>query len=301
MYDILYQHILDGIFEESHAVSGADKADLIRSLRKPMRALWDSYRQTHVTVDYSSVEIQAAYLLRYYLPYSCFVQSTLSDTATHLTFGPVVNACLVGAGPAPEALGLATYFDKKSKSGKTQLVTTLADRTSNQWRFSRNVTFNRLIPAAAPATLSALAEEEIDVSKGETCRGEYDLVLFQNCLNEIVKPAGFDYAMLRAWTRLVRPNGSLVFIDRSGYDNVVTFLGDAENGLAGEGFEPVLPLQTLTYDARGIYDSLPTMVKDSLLYYAKGSLINRNSENDRLILQNHIPYLRAVFKRPTRG
>lgn len=295
MYQELYAQILEAIFARFHAVTEDEQRALIQALRTPARQLWDSYRTSNVRANYTAGEIQAVYLLRYYLPYSQMLPYVLSRVQEYTLPHPHVSACFVGAGPAPEVLGLTSFLRNRNYAGTVGVH--LVDRTLNEWEFSRSVTFDRLLPVVYANALAVRSEEAIDLCDGRIPPGTYDIVVFQNCFNEILGRDRFDHQMLRRWSTAVNEDGLLVLIDRTGYDDVDAFMASCELELAVEQMTVAVALHGAYINARPIFDFLPEAVKGALLYYARGGLIDRTSEKDRLILQNDVPFVCMAFRK----
>ena len=89
---MIYDDILDGIlmaeklgkavplsynFDKTPKIEKKQKSYLI-SLKPAARKLWDSYQTQDVTTDYSKIETQHCYLLRYFMPYSNLLTEELN-------------------------------------------------------------------------------------------------------------------------------------------------------------------------------------------------------------------------------
>ncbi|MGB5970244.1 MAG: hypothetical protein WBG70_18155 [Spirulinaceae cyanobacterium] len=114
----LYELVLGGLF----TTVGIDVKDrskqnkrkavkYLKSLKQPLKELRASYKSNIVMTNYSSEEVQAAYLLGYYPHYAYMNLQVLEKLEKdYLPFeNSEVKACFFGSGPTTEAVGLATY------------------------------------------------------------------------------------------------------------------------------------------------------------------------------------------------
>lgn len=174
----------------------------LASLREPAKHLWQSYRSQRVEVDYSSPQVQAAYLIRYYTPHVNMTFKLLGLCPELLSLPEKINVSLFGAGPCPEIAGLAQFLNQFCP--QTQSITVnVYDHAADKWTPSRNLTQNFVV--------NRLWKGEIadTVSKLDLCfpgvlqpMAEFisnsHLLIFQNCLSEIwdVSTAQYNFQFL---------------------------------------------------------------------------------------------------------
>jgi hypothetical protein len=105
------------------------------------------------------------------------------------TFPEQINACFFGAGPCPEVAGLAQFLTEHCPETKSMIVK-IYDIASEQWKFSRDITKNFIVPRLWKGDISGT------VSKFDLCSvnafeviaddiSNCHIFIFQNCLNEI--------------------------------------------------------------------------------------------------------------------
>ncbi len=161
----------------------------LASLQEPAKYLWQSYRSNRVEVDYSSPEVQAAYLIRYYAPHVKMTFDLLQLCPELLSLPEKINVSLFGSGPCPEVPGLALFLNQFCPQTKS-LTVHVYDNAADKWTPSRNLTKNFVadriwkgeisetvskLDLCFPGVLQPIAES-ISISH---------LVILQNCLSEI--------------------------------------------------------------------------------------------------------------------
>ena len=98
----------------------------LNQLKKSLKELRDAYQNSTVLVDYTSSNIQMAYLLAYYPHYVGMTFKILKETHEILSnndnLGNLIkrkifskeeslNVCFFAAGPAPESVALCQYIN----------------------------------------------------------------------------------------------------------------------------------------------------------------------------------------------
>jgi magnesium-transporting ATPase (P-type) len=135
--DKLYEYILEGLRNLSQTKQTENKfIAYLQSLQVEVKNLRQSYRNNSVSVNYSRVEVQSAYLITYYPQYAemtrhILEQVELSHKTLFLFEQKHLEVCLFGAGAAPEVVGLVSFKDHiKTSSKKTiQLLKDLGIKT----------------------------------------------------------------------------------------------------------------------------------------------------------------------------
>ena len=111
-----YLALLDGIYSARQLETDTEKQDYLQTLQNSARELWDEYRGSDISPDYSRIEYQEAYLLCYFLPYSQPVPYLLNHLILKENFSyqlpenGSLTASFFGCGPGPELYGLMHYL-----------------------------------------------------------------------------------------------------------------------------------------------------------------------------------------------
>ncbi|QSV65677.1 MAG: hypothetical protein HEQ12_00965 [Aphanizomenon flos-aquae DEX188] len=188
----LYEYILEGLKNSPDFYNPnlhQTFESYLASLQESAKYLWKSYRSTPVEVRYSDPQVQAAYLIRYYPHYVQMTLEILRLSPEIFTFPEQINACFFGAGPCPEVAGLAQFLTEHCPETKSMIVK-IYDIASEQWKFSRDITKNFIVPRLWKGDISGT------VSKFDLCSvnafeviaddiSNCHIFIFQNCLNEI--------------------------------------------------------------------------------------------------------------------
>jgi hypothetical protein len=105
------------------------------------------------------------------------------------TFPEQINACFFGAGPCPEVAGLTQFLTEHSQQTKS-IIVQIYDIASEQWKLSREVTKNFVVPKLWKGDISGVVRK-LDLCSPNTFDpiteviSNCHLFIFQNCLNEI--------------------------------------------------------------------------------------------------------------------
>jgi len=268
---------------------------MLKGLRGSSVQLWDSYRTQSVVVDYSAREIQAGYLLRYFVPYTLAINKLLIDS-NFLFAGESVSSCFVGAGPAPEAIGFLSFLATHNKS-VTKANINLIDRTADQWDFSRGITCEASVTDIVAPEISLLWKSfALDLTKKHSVAGKLDILVFQNCLNEILH-SGFNLESLKTWSDSVKPGGAIAFIDRTGYSLVSDFLVSAVTFLKENGYAEIAAHTAASIDIKPCSRAIPKTVLENLLHYPPVSW-PCGSEPYGLRLASEVKYVAYLLVKP---
>ena len=111
-----YLALLDGIYSIKQLKTDIQKQVYLQKLRNSAIELWDEYRGSDISPDYSRIDYQEAYLLCYFLPYSQPVPYLLNHLILKKNFSyqlpenGLLTASFFGCGPGPEIFGLMRYL-----------------------------------------------------------------------------------------------------------------------------------------------------------------------------------------------
>lgn len=150
----LYHYILQGLEKSPDFYNDqiSFEQDLF-SLQEPAKSLWQSYRSNSVQVDYSSTEVQAAYLIRYYPHYVQMTLEILRLAPESFVFGEKIKGCFFRAGPCPEIAGLAQFIVENCPE-TTSLIVNVFDIAFDTWTPSRRLVKNFVLPSIWSGNIS---------------------------------------------------------------------------------------------------------------------------------------------------
>ena len=306
---MLIDHLLEGIF----AVNGINKSSeeekilYLKSLRKSATKLWSSYQDQKPDAVYDSKEAQECYLLRYFPPYSYFLVEELSQLeASYFEDKNSYTVSFFGAGPGPEMIGLLRFlggFYSSSFSHKiSKIKVNLFDQGS--WNHSRKIIINHVIPKywdyknininSYETNFSSKAFWQFPENR-EKLIIKSDLVVFQNCFNEI---SPVDYGQTTENISGILDHlsdGSLiVFIDQEvgRYQSISDMLNQIINlDHQSSDIYTVKSLDSSTLNQSHIISGYPSII-DENIYYKENSVIGYA---EGLVLRKNYPYSSLIL------
>lgn len=187
---LLYNAIVDGLKKNIPPHAGIE--DYLESLQKPVKELRLAYRNSPVYVSYEKKEIQAAYLTTY-LPhyYQLIYKILIEDVPDIFQDKENIYLTFIGGGPGSEAYGTIKYVVNNCPLAK-HIHVTILDINASTWGFSHKIVNDSLIESftrdkiivhwnAINFDLTSLVE----IKKNQSLIQKTDLLVIQNCLNEI--------------------------------------------------------------------------------------------------------------------
>jgi molecular chaperone DnaK (HSP70) len=166
----------------------------LQSLQKAVKALRIAYRSNPVYVPYEKTDIQAAYLATYLPHYYQLIYKILIEEIPDIFEGKKeVNLNFIGGGPGSEAYGAIKYI-LNNCSNVEIINVTIFDIHASTWSYSHSIVLDNLvenlnkgktqinwkcIPFDLTQTSNTMDSKQI-IEKS-------DLLVIQNCLNEIAK------------------------------------------------------------------------------------------------------------------
>jgi hypothetical protein len=204
VYPLLLQEIL-----RSKNIENKNIRDFLLSLRPSTRSLADRLRDTYNPRTVLGTEEESlSYLLKYYPLYSKISENILFQLSSAYDIGnlldkPVIKVVLLGAGPAPEILGVSSFLDSITKRNISLDVTCL-DSNNAQWAASREIAVNFINSAFGYNRISNIDHFDFDLTKDAekrvstatkhrlvperplaNCINQADIFISQNLINEI--------------------------------------------------------------------------------------------------------------------
>ncbi|MGO3262019.1 MAG: hypothetical protein ACTIJ1_09230 [Mesonia sp.] len=195
----------------------------LQSLKPDVRQLRASYRKPlPVYVNYALQNIQSAYLITYLphyyqLIYKVLVEQDLQIMKSKTDF----SAVFIGGGPGSEAYGTIKYILDYCPNIKNISIDIL-DINSNTWDYSHSALTGFLLPGLnrysdTSVKLNSHAfnlVDENDIESHTSLLRNADIVVIQNCINEI---AHIDYETLEKNVlnifKLLPDSSSLLMVD----------------------------------------------------------------------------------------
>jgi hypothetical protein len=274
----MQQTILNSLFQLHNVTTEQAKATFLQNHQAPALDVWRAFRAFPVRVNYTRQDIQSVYMLRYFPPYSQIIKiilNALHHNRGHLPFnGQTLGASFIGCGPSPEIYGFFEFLNSTAFRPQQVRVNTF-DIYSDHWAFSRNITFQSLIPRVwnhspiLPTNNNLNIASHNSLQPFATTFQNSNLVVFQNCLNEI--PENLHSVVRNNLKTIIDniPTGAIILIiDLLGYQPVLDLLAYLEDDT--ELIQSVEILRSSrqgeqSYDAKELVNAIPPIVRQHFL------------------------------------
>lgn len=231
---------INGQYHEEHLIG------ILQQQQSYVKKLRKAYRQSPCHVDFSDAGMRRAYMLAYY-PYYIDpiyeVLESLEPKDRKKTFErQLLQVCFVGAGPAPEAVGLAAFIRDHCKQVK-EINIHLLDLYSEPWERELNLTLQQFIPAYWPGGQACARTWPFDLCRpinlldADFYRmvGDSHVIIMQNCLNDTIHAPDHLLKNVLDFYRLTASDSLFVTLDLN-FDGVRDFIRETETGIrAGLG------------------------------------------------------------------
>jgi hypothetical protein len=200
----------------------ADVERYLNRLGDRLAQIRQTYRSRTVAADYTNPDTVEAYLLGYFPHYIATAYQAFSvlPRAKYTSYvRRKFKVTFVGGGPLPELIALCEWL-KKCGIEHADIEVVLVDSHAEQWR--NGVEFSHRVSRMLHPNINARivfagcdAKQLFNAATLEKVRGS-DIVMFQNCLNEIVMGRDFD-ANCKALAESLRLQGALIVSDLNEY------------------------------------------------------------------------------------
>ena len=260
----VYHVLIDAIYSANSIETDDQKQEHLWKLRESSRQLGEEYQQPEISPDYSRLDYQEAYLLRYFLPYSQPVPYLLNHLILKKNFrcqlpedGPL-TASFFGCGPGPELFGLMRYLG--GPQSDINIYAAMFD-IQPAWKHARQIVFKHLLDRVWDPSSYRIQEFESNLvgnageflpTNSEKSVRESDLIVIQHCLNE--RHNAESEGLIGNLTQLVRKMKSgavMLIVERARYPSVKGLLGQFCSKLQGE-FNSSLNIEIKTQSANGV-------------------------------------------------
>jgi hypothetical protein len=187
----IFDALLDGIDSNKSCSLSTDQ--YLTNLQESVKSLRVAYRKSPVYVPYHEEKIQSAYLLTYFPHYYQLIQKIFQEgNFKSLTEKEVIQVIFIGGGPGSEAFGLLKFLSERCINLK-ELSISILDINSSTWKYSHEIVQKELVKdlnlkLSLNLRWVAIGYDltSIDDSKAnESLFRVADLVVFQNCINEV--------------------------------------------------------------------------------------------------------------------
>ncbi len=269
----MFEQLLEGIFAQRELTTEQDQARYLGDLRPVGKCLWNSYQTPNVTVNYASVDIQNAYLLRYFPFYTKLVPCVLSKSGVQLPKVELLQPIFFGCGPAPELVGLLEHL--KENCPNTEMVSaTFADLAIDTWQHSISISIERVVSRIWDAELCDYQYKQVDIAdanllqkiKVETCH----LAVFQNCFNEVSDKSESVIVNIQKICQKMPAGAVILLIDRRGYTATSNMLARLKSwAKTGNTVKPVgkANLSLNKFDCEPLLKTVPKIIRENLYHH----------------------------------
>jgi molecular chaperone DnaK (HSP70) len=201
-------------------------------LQTSVKFLRQSYHNYPVHVPYERKDIQAAYLITYFPHYYQLIYKILvEDYPSIFIDKSKVKLVYFGGGPGPEIYGTLKFITN-NRPEVTTVDVWLFDINALQWKYSHNILQNYLLPSIVNPNIRINFSfnhcdlTELCVEKSyKAILSDCDLMVFQNCLNEIpVTSIGQLSENIQLFFNFLPKGAALLLSDLTGGTFAVTSL-----------------------------------------------------------------------------
>lgn len=271
----MYQAIMDelrSLFSKTHL----SEREYSLSLKLAAIQLWNSYQRgagIAAAANYADPDVQAAYMLRYFLPYSMIVSEILRRHCITLASRRTVNAAIFGGGPAPEALSIARTII--SAAPRPQALNITVYDHNPQWRPVLERITPRLLRELAPGLTCSIAFEQISIFDDFSHNANlmrkiesFDLIVFQNCLNE-VDETNLDAATsnIRNIFSQINPDAILLLANAENYSDFVALCQQVRVFVLNDYDVDLCDCGRIDFSCRALYDTIPDSINGVLYFH----------------------------------
>jgi hypothetical protein len=234
----------------------------LHALRASYRSGWGS-----VAVEYTR-DVTEAYLLAYYPHYVGMARSVVNLLPPHsFPRQGTMRVCAFGTGPAPEPVAIARYLRDHLPDADT-LELYLFDINPEAWDWARGVSLERVLPQHWSGDVDVRVVDRVDIASARLIDGSVaeatataDLVVFQNCLNELATKDAHVRENARELVAAMKPGAVLTMADIDNYPTARRCLEIIEQTIDGEvhwlhRFDEALHLDVMP--------GLPNIVRNNL-------------------------------------
>jgi len=266
----MYNEILQGVKSKHSLTSENAINNHLQNLQNQVKSLRQAFKVFPVRFDYTDVKIQQAYLFAYYPHYTELLEYALNSANSSLNNSFPSKLLLFGSGPCPEIIGYLKFLNGQNQISRMNLKVSIFDIASTHWEYSRDITFNYIVPSYTNVhTISKWRSKNfrINVPLDNVNLSEPQLVVYQNCLNEIDLS---DYDIIKSnFEKLFDnlPSKSIIaIIDFHEYPDVVTLISAIQANISSKsGFVLLRDINSGVINKRSNYRNPPPIIRENLM------------------------------------
>ena len=188
----IYDAIVSGFKKSIHSNQGIEA--FLQSLQKSVKSLRIAYRNNPVYVPYEQKDIQSAYLATYLPHYYQLIYKIFIEEVPDIFKGKKeVFLNFIGGGPGSEAYGAIKYILNNCNDVEIINVTIL-DINATTWGYSHSIVSEKLVETVNNGktkiqwkSIAFDLTSTANISQSKPIIEKSDLLVIQNCLNEIAK------------------------------------------------------------------------------------------------------------------
>lgn len=290
----IYDAIVSGFKMRISSNQGVEA--FLQSLQSSVKSLRIAYRNNPVYVPYEKKNIQAAYLATYLPHYYQLIYKIFIEEVPDIFKGKKeVYLNFIGGGPGSEAYGAIKYILNNCTDVEIIHITIL-DINASTWDYSHAIVSENLVETinngktqiywkSIPFDLTSIA----NISQSKAIIEKSDLLVIQNCLNEIAKvnlPSlktnvktlfdylpGYAYLLMSDMTSVARPIMKVL------------------EGYLVESFSPKFLRSTLSSGSRSlisVHHRPSAIIAQNLLVGTDGLIPRKNISYDYSILSKGV-------------
>ena len=290
----IYDAIVSGFKKNIPSNQGIEA--FLQSLQKSVKSLRIAYRNNPVYVPYEKTDIQAAYLATYLPHYYQLIYKIFIEEVPDIFKGKKeVYLNFIGGGPGSEAYGAIKYILNNCTAVEIIHVTIL-DINASTWGYSHSIVSENLVETinygntqihwkSIPFDLT-LAD---NISKSKPIIEKSDLLVIQNCLNEIAK---VDLPSLKTNTKtLFEYLPGYAYLLMSDMTSVARPIMKVLEGYLVDAFSPKFLKTTLSSVSRSlisVHHRPSAIIAQNLLVGTDGLIPRKNISYDYSILSKGV-------------
>ena len=229
----IFEQVIEDLKFSLKIISNTDLIKFLKTLKEHLLQFHESINQSGiVTMNYANKDIQTIYVLRYFHAYWYQIYKSLNIISDEVFSSTLpkkeLKIALFGAGPAPEIIGITRFLENNFDKYASVHVD-LYDKES-EWEFARNTFLfsnnkrNHLEDNLNMKIRSySIRLDNHNDLKNFKVRSYYDVVSFQNCLNEFWDNIGSNDKKFFGILDCLKPSGIAIFTDRDTKNTVRPF------------------------------------------------------------------------------
>ncbi len=289
----MHNKILCELFATHGLKDAESQAAYLQSLKPYAIQIWEAYQNQAISIDYSNLKAQEAYLLRYFTPYSYLISTVLGDMGERgmLLFGhdDLLKVSVFGCGPGPEMAGLIRHLKTISKRPQ-MLYARMLDVASDAWSHGRAIAHRGIISGEWDPSLIQIDSAHIDIaSEAPFPDQDADLLVFQNCLNELNSEKQKTVEVKLRNTLSAAPTATtMMLIEQQGYDSTDELLRRLQQW-ANETTDLYAAGQSGSFDCWDLPDRIPELILQHLFVRRRDRSPVQSHERG-LILRSKVKY-----------